>query len=126
LPRICSPLIYVDLLSLPPANGTVEPNAVVNSRRLYRSCVDETGIESDGVEPILSVLENEFGGWPILQGSSWNSSMFDLMTLLLNLRKYSNNLIYQVGTSIDEKNSTTYDIEVSINGESKSLYDAQL
>jgi hypothetical protein len=88
--------------------------------------VDETGIESDGVEPILSVLENEFGGWPILQGSSWNSSMFDLMTLLLNLRKYSNNLIYQVGTSIDEKNSTTYDIEVSINGESKSLYDAQL
>ena len=92
----------------------MEPEAVISSRRLYKSCIDEAGIEADGVDSILSLVNLEFGGWPILQGSSWNSTTFDLSNLLLALRKYNNNPIYLVGTSTDEKNSTTYDIEVSL------------
>ncbi|CAF2512910.1 unnamed protein product [Rotaria sp. Silwood2] len=86
--------------------------AVVNARRLYKSCIDEASIEADGVEPIFALVDTEFGGWPILQGPSWDNSTFDLLNLLLNLRKYSNSLFYRVGTSTDEKNSTNYDIEI--------------
>ncbi|CAF1121062.1 unnamed protein product [Rotaria sp. Silwood1] len=102
----------VDILSVPPENDAREPVAVINARRLYKSCVDEAGIEADGVEPIFSLVDTEFGGWPILQGPSWDNSTFDLLTLLLNLRKYNNNLFYRIGTSTDEKNSTNYDIEI--------------
>ncbi|CAF3637496.1 unnamed protein product [Rotaria sordida] len=38
----------VDILSSPPANDTNEPMAVVNARLLYKSCIDEAGIEADG------------------------------------------------------------------------------
>ena len=89
--------------------------AVVNARKLYRSCVDEASIEADGVEPILSLIETELGGWPILKGSSWENSTFDLPKLLLTLRKYSSNLFYRVDTATDEKNSSFYDIEVRLN-----------
>ncbi|UJR11165.1 hypothetical protein I4U23_015346 [Adineta vaga] len=102
----------VDLLSVSSSNETAETEAVVNARRLYESCVNETAIEVDGVDVILSLVNSEFGGWPILLGSSWDGSMFNLTKLLVTLRKYNNNMIYRVGTSTDEKNSSTYDIEM--------------
>src|SRR5689334_14437927 len=94
-------------------NGTVEPNAVINARRLYNSCINEANIEMDGVEPVLSVVTNEFGGWPILLGDSWNESTFDLPNLLLKLRKYDNEIIYRIDTTTNQENSSVYDIEVS-------------
>lgn len=80
---------------------------------MYRSCIDETNIDSDGVEPLLSLIDTEFGGWPILKGPAWNNATFDLPKLMIALRKYNRNMFYRVGTSTDEKNSTNYDIEVS-------------
>ncbi|CAF4091199.1 unnamed protein product, partial [Adineta steineri] len=50
---------------------------------------------------------NEFGGWPIIQ-SSWNDSNFNILNLLLKVRKYQNNIIFGIGTSIDDTNSTEY------------------
>ena len=90
----------------------MEPEAVVNARRLYKSCANETGIEADGVDAIISLVNSEFGGWPILLGSTWDGSTYNLTKLLTALRKYNNNPIFRVGTSTDEKNSSTYDIEV--------------
>jgi hypothetical protein len=97
----------------------VEPQAVVNARILYGSCLNETGIEADGVAAILSLIDSKFGGWPILKGLSCDGSTFDLSNLLLTLRKYSNHVIYRVGTATDEKNSIEYDIEVKKN---ESIY----
>ncbi|CAF1039974.1 unnamed protein product, partial [Didymodactylos carnosus] len=93
-----------------------ESESVANARRLYKSCINEAGIEAEGVNPILSLINSEFGGWPILQGPSWDNATFDLSNLLLTLRKYNNNPVYRVGTSTDEKNSTAYDIEVGQGG----------
>jgi uncharacterized protein YjfI (DUF2170 family) len=95
-----------------PSNGTVEPKAVTNTRNLYNSCIDEATIETDGVEPILSIIKNEFGGWPILQGASWNVSTFNLSDLLIKLRKYGDGIIYSVVTATSQENSSFYDIEV--------------
>jgi neprilysin len=105
--------VHLDLLPAVPANGTVEPNAIVNARNLYRSCMNEASIETDGVEPVLSIINREFGGWPILQGAAWNASTFNLTDLLIPLRKYDNGIIYSVATQTNQENSSVYDIEVS-------------
>ncbi|CAF0761494.1 unnamed protein product [Rotaria sordida] len=102
----------IDLLSSLPVNDTNEPKAVVNARLLYKSCIDEADIEATGVDPILSLVNTELGGWPILQGSSWSSSTFDLSNLFLKLRKYAYNIIYRVNTVVSEENSTMYNIEI--------------
>ncbi|CAF0915198.1 unnamed protein product [Adineta ricciae] len=102
----------VDILTPPSANDTAEPKAVINARKLYHSCIDEERIEDEGVDTILSLIQIEFGGWPIIQSTSWNNSTFDLFKVLLKLRKYNNDIIFGIGTSIDEKNSTEYDLIV--------------
>jgi membrane metallo-endopeptidase-like protein 1 len=105
-------LIYSDLLSATPSNDTMEPHAIVNARNLYDSCIDEATIETDGVESVLSIVNNEFGGWPILLGVSWNASTFNLSDLLLKLRRYDDEIILSVVTAVNQENSSVYDIEV--------------
>ncbi len=106
-------LFYSDILTTPLPNDTINIESIINARRLYNSCINETGIEVEGIEEILSLINNEFGGWPILQGSSWNSSLFNFSNLLIKLREYSHNIIYSCGTSIDDRNSSVYYIRVS-------------
>ena len=106
--------MYIDILSSPSSPN--ELKAIVNARTLYQSCTNEDHIEAEDVYPILSVVNDELGGWPILQGSSWNASRFDLLATLLKLREYSNSVLFDMGTSTDEKNSTEYDIEVNRSG----------
>ncbi|CAF1295890.1 unnamed protein product, partial [Rotaria sordida] len=103
----------IDLLSTRPPNGTVEPNAIINARNLYDSCMNEAGIETDGVEPILSIVNNELGGWPILQGPTWRTPPnFNLSDLLLKLRKYDDGIIFSVNTATNQQNSSINDIEL--------------
>ena len=106
--------LHVDLLSTTSANKNDDLKSVINARALYSSCIDEEKIELVGIEPVLSLINTEFGGWPILQGSSWNSTTFDLANLLLTLRQYDYNFIFGMGTGIDEKNSSTTYIRVSL------------
>ncbi|CAF1457934.1 unnamed protein product, partial [Adineta steineri] len=87
------------------------PNAIINARNLYHSCINEQHIEDEGINPILSLINNEFGGWPIIQ-SLWDNSTFNILDLLLKLRKYNNDIIFSISTSIDEKNSTEYDLRI--------------
>ncbi|CAF4114520.1 unnamed protein product, partial [Adineta steineri] len=102
-----------DILTLPLPNEMTNIQSIRNARILYDSCNNETNIESDGVTAILSLVNNEFGGWPILQGSSWNAASFNFSNLLLKLREYSSNIIYSCDTETDEKNSSVYYIQVS-------------
>ncbi|UJR10830.1 hypothetical protein I4U23_015017 [Adineta vaga] len=102
----------IDLLSTTSNNEADELHCVTNARRLYSSCVDEATIENEGIHPILSLINTEFGGWPILQGESWNNATFNLSKLLLKLRQYNYNFIYRINTDTDEKNSSISDISV--------------
>jgi len=104
--------IYLDILTSPLPNDTINIQSINNARILYDSCINETAIEFEGVETILSIINNEFGGWPILEGSSWNNSLFNFSNLLIKLREYNHNIIYNCGTSIDDKNSSVYYIRV--------------
>jgi membrane metallo-endopeptidase-like protein 1 len=100
-----------DLLSSTPMNETEELQCVMNARLFYDTCINETKIETDGNGPVMSLI-NEFGGWPILQGSSWNSTTFNLSTLLFQLRQYNYNIIFRINSDIDEKNSSATNIVV--------------
>ncbi|CAF4126552.1 unnamed protein product [Adineta steineri] len=101
----------VDMLTQSSTNDTNEPNAIINARNLYHSCINEQHIEDEGINPILSLINNEFGGWPIIH-TAWDNSTFDILNLLLKLRKYNNDIIFSISTSIDEKNSTEYDLRI--------------
>ena len=74
--------------------------------------MNETAIEVDGVEPILNILKEEFGGWPILEGPNWNATNFNLTNLLLKIRQYDNEIMYRIDTAVNQENSSVYDIEV--------------
>ncbi|CAF1238982.1 unnamed protein product [Adineta steineri] len=97
----------VDILTSLPPNDTNEPKAIINARNLYHSCINEQYIEDEGISLILSLINNEFGGWPIRQNSS-DDSTFDISNLLLKVRKYQNNIVFGIGTSVDDTNSTEY------------------
>ncbi|UJR17718.1 hypothetical protein I4U23_004616 [Adineta vaga] len=62
--------IIGDLLSSKPLNEMVELKATINARRMYTSCVNEDVIEVEDVDVILTFINRELGGWPILQGST--------------------------------------------------------
>ncbi|CAF3073352.1 unnamed protein product [Rotaria sp. Silwood2] len=103
----------VDILTSPLPNDTTQIKAIANARRLYDSCIDEPTIESTGVDTVLSLIDNELGGWPILNGLSWNETQFNLSHLLFKLREYNNNIIYNCGTATDDKNSSAYYIRIA-------------
>ena len=80
---------------------------------MYTSCINEEAIEAQDVDVILSFVNTELAGWPILQGLTWDPSTFDLSRALVKLSQYQNSLFYYVETYIDEKNSSTNCIYVS-------------
>lgn len=107
--------VFIDLLSATPSNTTKELDAIVNARRYYNSCVHEEQIETDGIDTILSLINNEFGGWPIMQGFNWNNSNFNFAQLLIKLNEYNSFSFYAAATSINDKNSSSMGIRVGSN-----------
>ena len=104
--------LLIDLLSSSTPNRTNEPNAIINARRLYASCLNEEATETEGVDILISLINTQFGGWPILQGSSWDNSTFNFARLLIKMNEYGNNVIYAVGTTTNDKNSSAYIVHV--------------
>ena len=100
----------LDLLSLSARSSTLNRTdrltSVINARRLYASCIDEDGIEMNSVDALMAFIDSELGGWPMLQGSAWNSSKFNLMNLLVKLNQYRRFFFYDVTTYLDERNSS--------------------
>ena len=96
------------------SNESLKFESVANARRLYSSCTNETNIDVEGVDLIRSIINDGLGGWPILEGTLWNESRFDFPQLLLRLRQYNYNILYRIGTDVDEKNSSVTDIIVRL------------
>jgi len=81
---------------------------------LYSSCINEENIEKDDVDYFISLINKQFGGWPILEGSKWNQSAFDLYHLLIKLSKFNKFPLFYIQTYNDENNSSSYSIYVRI------------
>ena len=104
---------FPDLLSTLSQGKTIESNAIDNAHRLYTSCMNEEAIETDDVHALLALIDEEFGGWPVLQGLKWNNSMFNFSQLWFKLGQYNNFVFYHIETKIDKKNTSMYRIRVS-------------
>ena len=84
----------------------------MNVYRLYASCINEEAIELKSIATLMTFVNEELGGWPILYGSRWTHSTFNLSSLLLKLRQYNKNIIYNINTVADLTNSSIYCIRV--------------
>lgn len=102
-----------DLLSTLSQSKTIESKAIDNAHRLYTSCMNEETIETDDVHGLLTLIDEQFGGWPVLQGLRWNDSMFNFSQLWFKLGQYNNFVFYHIETKIDKKNTSMYRIRVS-------------
>lgn len=95
-----------------PQNRLKESTAIANAHQLYTSCMNEETIETDGVDVLLALINQEFGGWPILQGSTWNDSMFNFSQLWFKLGQYNHFIFANIETKIDKKNASIHRIRV--------------
>ncbi|CAF3841000.1 unnamed protein product [Rotaria sp. Silwood1] len=102
----------VDMLTSPIPDDLKNLQSIINARRFYDTCINETAIELESVNVTLSFVNNELGGWPILQGLSWNEASYNLSRLLIKLREYSHNMIFGFSTLADDKNSSVNFIRV--------------
>ncbi|XP_027199792.2 neprilysin-2-like [Dermatophagoides pteronyssinus] len=67
-------------------NETATTPAIETMKNMYRSCMNLTAIEKLGITSLRNALD-ELGGWPVVQGSSWNESTFDWINVTRKIRK---------------------------------------
>lgn len=67
-------------------------------------------LEQKAELPLLELLE-QLGGWPMLQ-PDWDSSQFDWVLLMAQLRLYNNDILISEWVGPDIKNSDEYIIQV--------------
>ena len=58
--------------------------ATANAKRYYQSCLDEKTIEETGEQELKSIMNNELGGWHLLNNTI---PIEDLNQKLIRLRK---------------------------------------
>ncbi|XP_029359823.1 kell blood group glycoprotein isoform X2 [Echeneis naucrates] len=68
------------------SNYTSRSSAVQKAKQFYASCLDTGAIASAGVEPFISLINNQLGGWAAL--GQWNQTDFNY-TLSLLMRDYA-------------------------------------
>ncbi|XP_034935733.1 neprilysin-2-like [Chelonus insularis] len=76
-------------------------------KELYSICMNKTAIEEQGLNPVLRILK-DVGGYPVLEGDSWNEDDFHWMELIYKLRDigYSYNYLLEFSIGVDLKNSS--------------------
>ncbi|CAG9827195.1 unnamed protein product [Diabrotica balteata] len=84
-----------------------EPKPFKLTKKLYKACMNKTLIEEDGMTTISEVLK-QLGGWPVLEGDSWNENDFDWKNSVYKFRKVGYGVDYFIDFSVvgDVKNST--------------------
>lgn len=89
-------------------------NATTKAKILYASCIDEEEIEKRAEKPLIKLLDEEFGGWPLLKNSSdkINETNLDWITLMGKLRQFNNEIIIGHNVGPHEYNASTYAIKL--------------
>lgn len=62
-------------------------------------------LEELGDQPLRNFLE-KLGGWPMVLGSAWDQSNFDLTHTLLTISLYNTEPLVDINVNTDLKNST--------------------
>ncbi|XP_017690891.1 PREDICTED: neprilysin-like, partial [Lepidothrix coronata] len=104
-------VVLKDVLDTP---STKDIPAVQKAKTLYRSCINETAIDSRGGGPLISLLPN-VSDWPVAS-TDWEASYGTAWTAeaaiaQLNSR-YGKKVLINFFVGTDDKNSTAYIIHI--------------
>lgn len=50
-----------------------EIRPITMARRFFKSCMNRTRIEEEGIKPLIALKES-LGGWPCVDGEDWDTS----------------------------------------------------
>ncbi|KAG0730216.1 Neprilysin-2 [Chionoecetes opilio] len=70
-------------------------------KNLYKSCMDTDNINLKGLTPLTDILD-VMGGWPVLEGDTWDPSAFDWTQNVYINRQLGYSLDYIFDFSIDQ------------------------
>ncbi|KAK5647008.1 hypothetical protein RI129_005472 [Pyrocoelia pectoralis] len=76
-------------------------------KKYYNLCMNTTAIEEEGLKTIKQILI-DLGGWPVVDGASWNESAFDWKLSMYKFRKFgfSTGLFISFYVTNDDRNSS--------------------
>ena len=57
-----------------------ESRVFTMARNVYKACMDLDKIEATGLGPLKDMLK-EMGGWPVLEGESWDEESFSWVNI---------------------------------------------
>ncbi|NXO55906.1 NEP protein, partial [Aramus guarauna] len=104
-------VVLKDVLDTPSSNDIT---AVQKAKTLYRSCINETTIDSRGGTPLISLLPN-ISDWPVAT-ADWNSSYgaaWTAETAIAQLNsRYGKKVLINFFVGTDDKNSTAHIIHI--------------
>lgn len=82
-------------------------------KKLYKSCMDTESIAARGLEPLKEVLR-QMGGWPAVEGGSWNPGTFNWTRNIFINRQlgYSVDLLFDFSITTNIKNSSWRIIDI--------------
>ena len=84
-----------------------EPKPFQMAKSVFQSCMNKEKIEERGFTPLTSVLK-KMGGWPLLDGASWDQDGFKWYEMVYKFRDMGYSVDYFVDFSVttDLKNSS--------------------
>ncbi|XP_074448372.1 neprilysin [Larus michahellis] len=104
-------VVLKDVLDVPSNNDIT---AVQKAKTLYRSCINETTIDSRGGRPLISLLPN-VSDWPVAT-SNWDSSYgtaWTAETAIAQLNsRYGKKVLINFFVGTDDKNSSAHIIHI--------------
>ncbi|NXF48605.1 NEP protein, partial [Oceanites oceanicus] len=104
-------VVLKDVLDTPTSNDIT---AVQKAKTLYRSCINETAIDSRGGRPLISLLPN-VSDWPVAT-TNWESSYgtaWTAETAIAQLNsRYGKKVLINFFVGTDDKNSTAHIIHI--------------
>ena len=89
------------------AIAPTEPKPFLLAKSMYQSCMDTEKIEEKGLTPLTDVLKR-MGGWPLLEGDSWDKDKFKWFEMVYRFRDEGFSIDYLINFSVttDLRNSS--------------------
>lgn len=100
------------LVDVPVNDSEIYPFKLV--KKLYKSCMNINIIQDRGIKPLVDILQT-IGGWPVVQGHSWNESTWTWQnsSLISSEIGYTTDYIFKLTIAADRLNNTIRIIYVS-------------
>ena len=64
---------------------SADPKPFRLAKSMYQACMNRDSIEARGIAPLTSVIR-AMGGWPVLEGDSWNKDIFSWYKMVYRFR----------------------------------------